>query len=117
MRLARMDADPAVVGIVSGEPGVLLGSPSRSHVPSDEEGEPDDAGETTARAPVAFSGVVTCKVDAGYGEIRVGDLLTTSATPGHAKRADDPQLGTIVGKALESLDDGIDTIRVLVMLR
>jgi hypothetical protein len=117
MRLARMDADPAVVGIVSGEPGVLLGSPPRSHVPSDEEGEPDDAGETTARAPVAFSGVVACKVDAGYGEIRVGDLLTASATPGHAKRADDPQLGTIVGKALESLDDGIDTIRVLVMLR
>ena len=70
-----------------------------------------------ARAPVAFSGVVVCKVDAGYGEIRVGDLLTASATPGHAKRADDPQLGTILGKALEPLDDGIGSIRVLVMLR
>jgi hypothetical protein len=116
MRLARMDADPAVVGIVSGEPGVLLGSPERSPVPSDEEGESEDPA-VGARAPVAFSGVVVCKVDAGYGEIQVGDLLTASATPGHAKRADDPQLGTIVGKALEPLDDGIGTIKVLVMLR
>jgi hypothetical protein len=127
MRLARMDADPAVVGIVSGEPGLLLGSPTKPPVSSVDEGESDDAGSEAvldredptsgARAPVAFSGVVMCKVDAGYGEIQVGDLLTASATPGHAKRADDPQLGTIVGKALEPLGDGLGTIRVLVMLR
>ncbi len=42
-------------------------------------------------------------VDAAYGTIKVGDLLTSSPTPGHAMRADDPKPGTIVGKALQPL--------------
>ena len=49
--------------------------------------------------------------------MRVGDLLTTSPTPGHAMRADDPRPGTIVGKALEPLESGTGMVRVLVMLR
>lgn len=68
-------------------------------------------------AAVALSGSVPCKVDAGYGAIRPGDLLTASATPGHAMRADDPLPGTILGKALEPLESGTARIRVLVMLR
>ncbi len=102
LRLARFESDPAVVGIVSGEPGVLLGG-----------GSPAVAGREWV--PVAFSGVVICKVDAGYGSIRVGDLLTTSPTLGHAMRADDPRLGTIVAKALEPLEYGMGRIKVLVM--
>ena len=58
-----------------------------------------------------------CKVDAGFGAIRPGDLLTTSPTPGHAMRVDDPQPGTILGKALETLEAGTGEIRVLVMAR
>ena len=58
-----------------------------------------------------------CKVDASYGAIRPGDLLTTSATPGHAGRAENPRPGTILGKALESLESGTGLIRVLVTLR
>jgi len=70
-----------------------------------------------ANLAVAVSGVVLCKVDAGYRSIRPTDLLTTSPTPGHAMRSDDAVPGTVIGKALEPLDAGTGTIRVLVMLR
>ena len=40
-----------------------------------------------------------------------------SPTEGHAMRSDDPRPGTILGKALESLEAGTGVIRVLVMLR
>ncbi len=61
----------------------------------------------------------TCKVDASAGAIRVGDLLTTSATPGHAQKVADPAkaTGTILGKALKGLKEGTGTIPVLVMLQ
>ena len=75
------------------------------------------AGGPTLQAPVAFSGVVQCKVDADYGPVWPGDLLVTSPTPGHAMRQDLPLPGTVLGKALESLEKGTGTIRVLVMLR
>ena len=68
-------------------------------------------------APVALSGTVLCKVDAGFGAIQVGDLLTTSVTPGHAMRSDEFHPGTILGKALEPLEAGTGLIKVLVMLR
>jgi len=49
---------------------------------------------------VALVGKVPCKV---HGYIEKGDLLTTSAThSGHAKKAINPVLGSIIGKALES---------------
>jgi len=68
-------------------------------------------------APVALSGIVLCKADAGYGPIQIGDPLTTSPTAGHAMRTDDPAQGTILGKALEPMEDGTGAIKVLVMLR
>lgn len=99
MRPSFREADPAVVGIVTGEPGL------------------DFVGEPVKRVPVAFTGIILCKVDAGYGSVWVGDLLTTSATPGHARRAVHPGPGTVLGKALEPLEAGTGMIRVLVMLR
>ena len=66
---------------------------------------------------VALTGLVECKVDADYGTVRAGDLLTTSPTPGHAMRASDATPGTIVGKALEGQETGTGVIRVLVMMR
>ena len=56
------------------------------------------------------------KADASFGAIKRGDLLTTSTTEGHAMLAADPKLGTIVGKALESLDSGRGEIKVMVTL-
>jgi hypothetical protein len=43
------------------------------------------------RVPVALAGRVYCKADAEHGAIALGDLLTTSATEGHAMRVDDPR--------------------------
>lgn len=68
-------------------------------------------------APVAFGGVVICKVDAGYGAIVPGDLLSASPTPGHAMRTLHTEPGTIIGKALGALDAGRGMIQVLVMPR
>ena len=136
-RRARQAHDTSVVGIVSETPGVLLGSGidrivaadatlaaglEQARLLGDDLREEELWQELKTRfrethAPVALSGTVPCKVDAGFGAIRPGDLLTTSPTPGHAMRAGDAVAGTIIGKALEPLEDGTGTIRVLVMMR
>jgi hypothetical protein len=60
-----------------------------------------------------------CRVDADACAIEIGDLLTTSATPGHAQKACDRAraAGAIVGKALAPLAAGRDSIPVLVCLQ
>ncbi len=99
--------DRRVVGVVSGagdlKPGVVLDRRS---------GEP-------RRVTVAMVGKVFCKVDADCAPIRVGDLLTTSRTPGHAMRAFDPTLafGSVIGKALLPLASGQGLIPILVALQ
>lgn len=99
--------DRKVAGVLSGagdfRPGIVLG---RSHT----------AGH---RLPLALTGRAYCKVDAQYGPIEIGDLLTTSATSGHAMRAADPlkAFGTVIGKALQPLREGQGLIPVLVALQ
>lgn len=137
MRRCETASDRAVVGIVSSEPGVVLGSGlSRIAAADPEMAEALDLarrrGDATeesrlwselerrfsaGHAAIALSGTVPCKVDAAYGPIEVGDLLVASPTPGHAMRADDPRPGTVVAKALEPLNAGTGLIKVLVMLR
>jgi len=98
LRVATTMADPGVVGVAA-----------LSSMP-----EVDGTGE----AAVHCFGLATIKADAGYAAIRAGDLLSSSATPGHAMLALAAQpAGTIVGKALEPLDVGTGTIRVLLMAR
>jgi hypothetical protein len=69
--------------------------------------------------PVALLGKVYCKVDAECGSVDVGDLLTTSATPGHAMKAGDPlkAFGAVIGKALRPLQAGQGLIPILVALQ
>jgi hypothetical protein len=131
MRLCDIAADQRVVGIVAGEPGVVLGGSSMDQLekPDDEQHVEAQTMESEANleelvvqnqqthAPITLSGIVQCKVDAGYGAIQAGDLLTTSPTKGHAMRSDDHAVGTILGKALEPLDAGTGLIKVLVMMR
>ena len=59
-----------------------------------------------------------CKVDVDVAPIKPGDLLTTSATKGHAQKVDDSSkaAGAVLGKALGSLKTGKGTIPVLVTL-
>ncbi len=100
--------DKAVAGIVSGagdiQPGMVMG----------QDGSIAD-GET----PVALSGRVFCKVDASYGAIQPGDLLTTSDTPGHAMKVQNHQAaqGAIIGKAMTALEAGTGLVLVLVSLQ
>jgi hypothetical protein len=71
------------------------------------------------RQPVALMGKVFCKVDADFGPIEIGDLLTTSSTPGHAMKAVDAAqaFGTVIGKALRALPTGRGEIPILVSLQ
>jgi hypothetical protein len=71
------------------------------------------------RRPLALTGKVWCKVDADYGPIELGDLLTTSSTPGHAMKAADPSraFGAVIGKALGSIGAGQGMVPVLVTLQ
>lgn len=94
--LARILADPAVVGITAGGMQVTW----------------------RGRAPLALPGtVVRCKVDAAYGAIRPGDMLVASPTPGHAIASAEAKPGTVIAKALEPLESGMSTILVLVQPR
>jgi len=69
-------------------------------------------------APVALSGVVPCKVSAENGVIMPGDLLVASTLPGHAMKAGNaPPVGSIIGKALNRLEDAVGVVRVLVMMQ
>jgi hypothetical protein len=69
--------------------------------------------------------VARIKVDASQGAIKRGDLLTTSPTPGHAMKAQPVDVGgveihrpgTIIGKALESLDSGQGLIEAFIALQ
>lgn len=108
LSLSSRPYDRRVAGIVSGggvfKPAIILGKRSR---------------RDARRAPLALIGKAYCKVDARDEPIAIGDLLTTSATPGHAMKAADPQraFGAVIGKALESLTGGTGLIPVLVALQ
>ena len=99
--------DRRVAGVVSGagsfEPGIVL----------------DKHGNEEARATIGLVGKVYCRVDATTGPIRVGDLLTTSDTLGHAMSAKDPikAIGAIIGKALQPLPAGRGLLPILIALQ
>ena len=104
VELAAKAFDTAVIGVYSTEPAVLAGVPGTD--------------DPLSGIPVAITGIAPCKVSAENGPIRRGDLLVTSATPGHAMRAGaNPPQGTVVGKALGELAEGTGTIQVLVTLQ
>lgn len=93
-----------VVGVYSTRPGFIGGQPVD--------------GNLEGHIPLAVVGIVPVKVSTENGPIQPGDLLVASATPGHAMRAGtNPPQGTVIGKALEGLDDGTGVIRMLVVLQ
>jgi hypothetical protein len=99
--------DTRVAGVVSAEPGVLLGIPGESKV------------------KVATTGRVKVRVDATVHPIALGDLLVSSAKPGVAMKSMPLELGgvpihrpgTLIGKALEALPGGEGEILVLLSLQ
>ncbi len=116
-----------VAGVYSTKPGVV-GSEREWDEPASEDSPESLAGEPIAlkradmarlygEVPMAVVGIVPAKVSAENGAIRPGELLVTSSTPGHAMRGDDPPVGSVVGKALETLAGGTGKIRILVTLQ
>jgi hypothetical protein len=99
--------DRKVAGVVAGageyRPAIIL----------------DTGGTGKSRASVSLIGKAFCKVDADFGAIEVGDLLTSSHTSGHAMKAADPSraFGAIVGKALRPLASGRGMIPILIALQ
>ncbi|UCD38445.1 MAG: hypothetical protein JSW54_02925 [Fidelibacterota bacterium] len=108
LRVARNAYDPKVAGIISGaggiQPGIMLAQ-------SEFKGE--------SNYPVALTGRVYAWADASKCPIQPGDLLTTSETPGHVMKVTDNNLaqGAIIGKAMDSLEEGRGLVLVLVALQ
>ena len=108
LHVAQRPYDRCVAGVIAGagniRPGIILGR---------------GQGRDPQRLPVALMGRVVCKAVADDAPIAVGDLLTTSATPGHAMKARDSAraFGAIIGKALEPLPTGRGLITVLAALQ
>jgi hypothetical protein len=108
LRLSTQAYDYTVAGIVSGaggiKPGMLMGQAGT---------------KADGKHPVALTGRVYCWIDADYGAIRPGDLITTSDTPGHGMRVSDhlEARGAIIGKAMTSLESGRGLVLVLVSLQ
>jgi hypothetical protein len=100
--------DKRVAGVISGagsfKPGIVLDR---------------QEGTQANRRPIALLGKAFCRVDAQFGPIRVGDLLTTSPSPGCAMRADDPlrSFGAVIGKALQPLMTGQGLVPILIALQ
>ncbi len=108
MKLSHRAYDRTVAGVVSGAGGVNTGMTLR------QEGTIADGAH-----PVALTGRVYCFVDADAGgPVAPGDLLTTSATRGHAMRVSDHgrATGAVIGKAMTSLESGRGLVLVLVNL-
>ena len=98
-RLSSTICSPRIAGVISSEPGVMLGS----------------AATHCAQALLALIGIVPVKVTSESGPIKIGDLLVTSSTPGHAMRWSGSGHCTcaLVGKALEPMTGECGTILVL----
>lgn len=99
--------DTKVAGVVSAQPGILLG-----------EGG-------IGKTKIATTGRVRVRVDATQSTIHIGDLLVTSDKSGMAMKSEPMEVngrhfhqpGTILGKALEPLDHGFGEILVLLSLQ
>lgn len=95
--------------------GVLAGAGSfRPGIVMDRQERADGR-----RQAVALVGKVFCQADASFGAIATGDLMTTSATEGHAMKAGDPTraFGAVIGKAMAPLDEGRALIPILIALQ
>jgi hypothetical protein len=93
-----------VAGVYSTQPGFVGGV--------------EEKGAAADEVPLAVVGVVPVKVSAENGPVQPGDLLVSASTPGHAMKAGpNPPVGTVIGKALQPLDQGVGTILLLVMLQ
>jgi hypothetical protein len=107
LKISSQAYDTRVAGIVSGANGIHPG------ISISQEGV-NDGGQD-----VALTGRVYVLADASGGEIKPGDLLTSSRVPGHAMKVTDPvrAQGATLGKAMSGLKNGRGQVLVLVTLQ
>jgi len=107
LRESRDAYDKKVAGVVSGAGDYRLAILLDKRIESEQ------------RIAVALVGKVYCKVDAEYSPVEVGDLLTTSQTPGHAMKVIESgkAFGAVIGKALRPLHGGQGLIPILIALQ
>lgn len=133
VELADTANSTRVIGVYSKRPGVLGGAGTPEQQRARQESVAAELGIEKSKVrnaenrhaiqtadgmiEVAIAGIVPVKVTAENGPIARGDLLTTSFVPGHAMKAHNPQLGSVVGKAMGELADGRGTIEMLVLLQ
>ena len=86
--------DPRVVGVMSTDPFIIAN-------PLLKDG-----------AAIGVMGVVRCKVEARNHPIQRGDMLCTSDIPGYGMKSISLKNGTIFGKALQNLQEGLGEIYV-----
>ncbi len=86
--------ESTLLGIISTNPGVVLGSID------------GDTGKKDKRM-LALSGRVPVKIDPSSPPITIGDFLTSSSKPGYAQKA--TKAGYTIGKALENWTPGNGT--------
>lgn len=107
LRTSSEAYDCRVAGVLSGgghfQPGLVL----------------DRNPSAGRRAALAMVGKVFCKIDARRSPVAVGDLLTTSGTPGHAMKASNREraFGAVIGKALTPLAGRCGMAPILVALQ
>jgi len=102
---ADQDYEPGTVVVFGGDAEVtttkLFGDSRVAGVVTTNPAYTMNQGLEGTRVCIALAGRVPVKV---LGTVKKGDLLTTAAVPGYACKAINPQLGTIIGKAIENKD-------------
>ena len=92
--LTTDDADPCIAGVVSTNPSYMMNAGLYAEY----------------RTAVALTGRVPCQV---VGPVTKGAMMV-SAGNGAARAERNPQMGTVIGKALEAFDGDFGTIEIVV---
>ncbi len=111
--LADKENEKMIIGIVDCESIPEQGSPDNRVGPDD----PTFIEDGSELFVVTLGAYAHCKVDATESPVEVGDLLTSSSNPGHAMKATDPKIGSIIGKALEPLKEGTGYISAFINIQ
>ena len=123
-RRAAMEQRSGADAAVASE-GAKIAVPLPEAAISDADGNVHADATATRAETNGYANVVTLgsykavKVDAGFGPIHAGDLLTSSPHAGYAMVVTDKMaaMGAIIGKALGDLESGTGTVPIMVTLK
>ena len=91
----------SIIGVISANPAVII----------------NPKGDEKNLYPVVIVGRALCRVIAREKPVKPGDLIVSSNTPGCGMVGEIDsfsKIGSVIGKALDGLDDGIDVIPIFI---